>query len=81
MIRKYIHSQKRKAVSARLRRAKQAKRDRLGIDAETARWRTLHPVPEIVISQEALDEINRIQMSPRTGCGEYVTKGTSEHGS
>lgn len=74
MIRKYIHSQKRKAVSARLHRAKQAKRDRLGIDAETARWRTLHPVPEIVISQEALDEINRIQMSPRTGCGEYVTK-------
>lgn len=81
MIRKFIPREKRKAVSAKLHRAKQAKRERLGIDAETARWRALHPVPEIVISQEALDEINRIQMSPITGCGEYVTKGTSEHGS
>ena len=45
MIRKHVPPEKRKAVSAKMHRAKQAKRERLGIDAETVRWRALHPCP------------------------------------
>lgn len=45
MIRWYIKRKNRKAASRRMLRAKQAKREALGIDAETARWRALHPIP------------------------------------
>jgi len=45
MIAKYIPKAKRKAVSKRMLAAKQAKRERLGVDAETLRWRALHPIP------------------------------------
>lgn len=45
MIRRYIPTPKRKAVSRRMLAAKASKRLALGIDADTARWRALHPIP------------------------------------
>lgn len=45
MIHRYIPKAKRKTVSARMLAAKKAKRLRLGVDAETLRYRALHPLP------------------------------------
>jgi len=45
MIHRYIPKSKRKAVSLRMLAAKKAKRIALGVDAETMRWRALHPIP------------------------------------
>lgn len=47
MIARFVPRAKRKAVSKRLLAAKQAKRERLGVDAETLRWRALHPLPVV----------------------------------
>lgn len=41
MIARYIPREKRKARSLLMLRARQAKREALGIDAETARWRAM----------------------------------------
>lgn len=41
MIKRHIPKAKRKAASARMLAAKQAKRERLGVDAETLRWRAM----------------------------------------
>lgn len=45
MIHRYIPKAKRKARSRRMLAAKEEKRLARGIDADTARWRALHPVP------------------------------------
>lgn len=45
MIHRYIPRAKRKAVSRRMLAAKAAKRIERGIDADTARYRALHPLP------------------------------------
>lgn len=41
MIAKYIPRNKRKAHSAMMLRAKQRRREALGVDAETLRWRAM----------------------------------------
>lgn len=41
MIARYIAKEKRKARSRLMLRAKQEKRDALGVDAETLRWRAM----------------------------------------
>lgn len=44
MIYRYIPKSKRKARSDIMLAAKKAKRLALGVDAETLRWRALHPI-------------------------------------
>ena len=46
MIYRYIPRAKRREVSRRLLAAKQAKRECAGVDADTMRWRALHPIPK-----------------------------------
>lgn len=48
MIRKYIPKAKRKAHSRKMLAAKQAKRERLGVDAETLRWRAMRDASDAV---------------------------------
>jgi len=48
VIARYILREKRKARSLLMLRARQAKRDALGIDAETARWRAMRDARDAV---------------------------------
>lgn len=51
MIAKYIPREKCKARSAMMLRARQAKRERLGVDADTLRWRAMRDARDATESE------------------------------